>query len=103
MTEQTVLKQIGQIKISGQIKAVTGLHIGGTEIGLAIGGADSTVVRNGLDGKPYIPGSSLKGKMRGLLERVYKGNKLIEIIGGKNKNLASKIFTHCPLSKTGQR
>ncbi len=85
MTEQTVLKQIGQIKISGQIKAVTGLHIGGTEIGLAIGGADSTVVRNGLDGKPYIPGSSLKGKMRGLLERVYKGNKLIEIIGGKNK------------------
>jgi len=76
MTEQTVLKQIGQIKISGQIKAVTGLHIGGTEIGLAIGGADSTVVRNGLDGKPYIPGSSLKGKMRSLLDRIYTPGEL---------------------------
>ncbi len=72
----TELRHIGRIKISGRIEALTGLHIGGTEVGLEIGGADSTVVRNGLDGRPYIPGSSLKGKMRCLLARVYTPGRL---------------------------
>ena len=71
MTAQQTIQQIGQIKINGLLTAITGLHIGGTEVGLAIGGADNTIIRNGLDGKPYIPGSSLKGKMRSLLDRVY--------------------------------
>ena len=38
---------------------------------MSIGGADATVVRNPLTNEPYIPGSSLKGKMRSLLERAY--------------------------------
>lgn len=73
---ESTLKQLGRITVSGQIKTLTGLHIGGSSVGLAIGGADNTVVRNGLDGRPYIPGSSLKGKMRGLLDRVYTPGKL---------------------------
>lgn len=77
MTAQTSsLKQLGRIVISGVLEAQTGLHIGGTEVGLQIGGADSSVIRNGLDGLPYIPGSSLKGKMRSLLERVYTPGQL---------------------------
>lgn len=79
MTDQNVVQQIGRIKIQGTLKAVTGLHIGGTEVGLAIGGADSTIIRNGLDGKPYIPGSSLKGKMRSLLDRVYTPGELKKV------------------------
>ena len=83
MTAQ--IKLYGQIAISGEIETLTGLHVGGTEVGLQIGGADSTVVRNGLDGRPYIPGSSLKGKMRGLLDRIYAGDKLIELIRSDKK------------------
>jgi len=74
MSEQNNKTNIGmlvkKILIEGKITAKTGLHIGGTNVGLSIGGADATVVRNPLTNEPYIPGSSLKGKMRSLLEKV---------------------------------
>ena len=57
-----------KIIIKGKIKLLTGLHIGGTNSSMDIGGIDSSVVRNPIDNKPYIPGSSLKGKMRSLIE-----------------------------------
>lgn len=76
MSEAAAFSHLGRIKLSGEIEVLTGIHIGGTDAGLAIGGADLTVVRNGLDGRPYIPGSSLKGKMRCLLERIYKAGEL---------------------------
>ncbi|KAF0151021.1 MAG: hypothetical protein FD143_2317 [Ignavibacteria bacterium] len=64
----------GQLKkkifIEGIITAKSGLHIGGNSVGMAIGGADATVIRNPLSNEPYIPGSSLKGKMRSLIEKV---------------------------------
>lgn len=69
MSEQTNPKLKSKIFIQGTIKALTGLHIGGNSIGMAIGGADKVVVRNPLTNEPYIPGSSLRGKMRSLLER----------------------------------
>lgn len=53
---------------SGTIETLTGLHIGGTNAALNIGGPDKFVVRNPIDNIPYIPGSSLKGKMRSLVE-----------------------------------
>lgn len=58
-------------KYEGTIKLVTGLAIKGSSNELNIGGADSEVVKNPLTGEPYIPGSSLKGKMRSQLERIY--------------------------------
>ncbi|MEG8945790.1 type III-A CRISPR-associated RAMP protein Csm3 [Rosettibacter firmus] len=61
---------VKKILIEGTITAKTGLHIGGTSVGMSIGGADATVVRNPITNEPYIPGSSLKGKMRSLLEKV---------------------------------
>ncbi len=69
MSEQTNPKLKSKIFIKGKINALTGLHIGGNSIGMAIGGADKVVVRNPLSNEPYIPGSSLRGKMRSLLER----------------------------------
>jgi len=57
-----------KIFIKGEIELLTGLHIGGTNSAMGIGGPDSTVVRNPIDNKPYIPGSSLKGKMRAMVE-----------------------------------
>lgn len=56
------------IIISGMIKCRTGMLIGGVDEGLDIGGIDKTFVRDPVTGKPMIPGSSLKGKMRSLIE-----------------------------------
>lgn len=62
------MKLIKKIKYTGELTLVTGLHVGGTNTSLGIGGIDSAIVRNPIDNKPYIPGSSIKGKMRSLLE-----------------------------------
>jgi len=59
-----------KVFINGSIKAVTGISVGGGSVGLEIGGADKVVVRNPITKQPYIPGSSLKGKMRSLLEKL---------------------------------
>lgn len=53
--------------LKGQIKVITGLHIGAGNDDIHIGGIDNPVVKD-VDGLPYIPGSSLKGKIRSLLE-----------------------------------
>lgn len=76
---------------TGKIVLKTGLHIGGTNAALNIGGPDKFVVRNPISNIPYIPGSSLKGKMRSLVE-IYNG----ETNGGKPSNdsnsKAGKLF-----------
>ena len=59
----------GKIVILGEIEAVTGLHIGGATGGLDIGGVDLPVLRHPHTQEPYIPGSSLRGKLRSLLDR----------------------------------
>lgn len=51
------------------LRAVTGLHIGAQESSISIGGMDNPVVRDPITNRPYIPGSSIKGKMRSLIER----------------------------------
>ncbi|HWQ35307.1 MAG TPA: type III-A CRISPR-associated RAMP protein Csm3 [Blastocatellia bacterium] len=58
----------GNVLIYGKVECLTGLHIGGTGGGYEIGGMDNPIIRNAMDGFPYIPGSSLKGKMRALTE-----------------------------------
>lgn len=58
----------GKYIISGKIVCETGLHIGGTSEGFEIGGVDNPVICDALTEHPYIPGSSLKGKLRYLLE-----------------------------------
>jgi CRISPR-associated protein Csm3 len=60
------LKAINQI--TGQIQLVTGLHIGAGNEEVHIGGIDNGVIKHPHTQQPYIPGSSLKGKMRSLLE-----------------------------------
>lgn len=62
---------IGKYIITADIILETGLHIGGTEEGFDIGGIDNQVIKDKVTGVPYIPGSSLKGKMRSLLEWAY--------------------------------
>lgn len=58
---------LGNIILRGKIEVLTGLHIGGSKEKLEIGGVDSPVIRDPYTQYPYIPGSSLKGKLRALL------------------------------------
>lgn len=60
-----------KIIYKGTIQLLTGLHVGGTNTTLGIGGVDKSIVRNPISNLPYIPGSTIKGKMRSLLELHY--------------------------------
>ncbi|MDY6833111.1 MAG: type III-A CRISPR-associated RAMP protein Csm3 [Thermodesulfobacteriota bacterium] len=64
------MKLITSYLITGQIEILTGLHIGASKDAVEIGGIDNPVVKNPYTGEPYIPGSSLKGKLRCLMEWV---------------------------------
>jgi CRISPR-associated protein Csm3 len=55
-------------KITVTLTTVTGLHIGASKDVVEIGGIDSPVVKDPVTGYPYVPGSSIKGKMRSLIE-----------------------------------
>ena len=78
------------ITLSGQIEILSGLHIGGGDDTMKIGGIDSGVIKDINTNKPYIPGSSIKGKMRSLLEW---NNRLVVYGSGQpfSSNLLEKI------------
>ncbi|GAB4375351.1 MAG: type III-A CRISPR-associated RAMP protein Csm3 [Calditrichia bacterium] len=61
-------KLIANIILKGRIRTVTGLLIGSPKVAFEIGGVDKYVLRDPESKLPYIPGSSLKGKMRMLIE-----------------------------------
>jgi len=61
----------GKVFIGGIIECVTGLHVGAPQGSLEIGGVDNPVIRDPRTGAPYLPGSSIKGKLRSLAERAF--------------------------------
>lgn len=67
-TAATQLTFLGKLLLEGEIQCRTGLHIGAGKGSLEIGGADNPVVKDAF-GIPYIPGSSLRGRLRSLLEQ----------------------------------
>ncbi len=69
MSQSAFPHLVSKVRIRGTIQALTGLHVGGSDVGLKVGGADKVVVKDPKTGRPYIPGSTLKGKMRCLLEK----------------------------------
>jgi CRISPR-associated protein Csm3 len=71
MSMANSIQMMGKVVITGGIRLVTGLHIGGAAAGLDIGGVDNPIIRHPVTREPYIPGSSLRGKIRALLERAY--------------------------------
>lgn len=74
---------VKKIKINTSITLITGLHIGGNSENVEIGGIDTPVIKLASKGDvPYIPGSSLKGKMRCLLEQTEGASKV-----GLNKDI----------------
>ncbi len=97
------IKLLGRISIEAELKAKTGLAIGGGDGGpslgglsvggLSIGGLETAVVRDPLTGEPYVPGSSLKGKLRALTERAL-GAQLVAVVEGKSRR-ESRFLHRC--------
>ena len=78
-TAQTQLQLVGKLILSGELHCETGLHIGAGKGSLEIGGADNPVVKDAF-GLPYIPGSSLRGRIRSLLENALGLTSLAELV-----------------------
>ncbi|MBW1691493.1 MAG: type III-A CRISPR-associated RAMP protein Csm3 [Deltaproteobacteria bacterium] len=89
-------------EITGKIILRSGLHIGAGDTDMKIGGTDNTVIKHPYTMEPYIPGSSLKGKVRSLLEMrsglmtKTEGSpvslKIFEGLEGKEKEECGKIL-----------
>ena len=93
-------KLIKKIKIQTSITLLTGLHIGGSSDNVEIGGIDNPVIKLATrENQPYIPGSSLKGKMRCLLEQTAGASQV-----GMNKEVNNLFgITENKTLKTGNQ
>jgi CRISPR-associated protein Csm3 len=86
-----------KIFITGHIKAETGLRIGGNKSSLEIGGVDINIIKSA-SGEPYVPGSSLKGKLRTLLGAKLYGKADVK----EDENIIKKLFGDSGDKKSGQ-
>lgn len=101
-----------------KLELLSGLYIGGNDSGFDIGGADSDVIRNPLTNEPYIPGSSLKGKLKSLLKYhvkevdrtekdiVFKDSNITNIfepIDEGNVKITRAIFRDLTLTKESEK
>ncbi len=80
--------------IEGTLESLTGLHIGGSQDDLQIGGTDLPVIRHPVTLAPYVPGSSLKGKMRSELEK-----KLGKFGGQNGEEPCGFALPDCPVCR----
>ena len=90
--------------INGKIILETGLHVGDSKDSIEIGVIDNPIIRDRISGLPYIPGSSLKGKLRSLLELNDKESteNVIANMGNPSSDAnckAAKIFGASPTEK----
>lgn len=93
---------IGKIEITGKLTLLTGMHIGAGNTFSTIGAVDENTVRDSVSKVPYIPGSSLKGKLRYLLSRKYSKDQIAEdinkehfeiqrLFGSSANNISSRL------------
>lgn len=109
------------VSITGTIHCVSGLRIGGTKEGIIEpGGTENTVIRHPITSLPYIPGSSIKGKMRSLLELDKSSGsqilpdgkpckcgrclvcKIFGSHGVENKEITRILVRDCPLTENSE-
>lgn len=73
-------------RITATLVLRSGLHIGAGKDAIEIGGLDLPVVKHPFTQEPYIPGSSLKGKLRSLLEWALNRIENDGNVWGSNRN-----------------
>ncbi len=89
------IKLKGFNSIEGEIECLTGLRIGGGSEVIEIGGLDNPVIKHPVTKEAYIPGSSMKGKMRSLLELIFQK------VGGDGKvhEYSEECGFECPICR----
>ncbi len=89
---------IKKLKYEGSLFLKSGLHIGASKENAEIGGVDSPIVRRRDNNEPYIPGSSIKGKIRSLLEqrrgaaKIGDNDEVNALFGFAGKDISSRII-----------
>ncbi len=86
-------------KITGKIKVLTGLHIGSGDATMEISGMDNPIMKNPVNNEPYIPGSSVKGKIRSLMEWETGNLKLSEKNGAVHTCKNNDSALNCPVCR----
>ncbi|MGB9698113.1 MAG: type III-A CRISPR-associated RAMP protein Csm3 [Thermodesulfobacteriota bacterium] len=87
------MQLLKHLTIIGTIRCETGLHIGGSTEEIEIGGVDLPIIKHPVTKEPYIPGSSLKGKMRSELEKKYNKTENGDPCGcGREDCLICRVF-----------
>ena len=82
---------INKLMITGKLKILTGLHIGGNSDFSPIGSVDSPFIRDSLTHEPIIPGSSIKGKIRTLLAKSMCNSYILNDIDKDNEKI-TRLF-----------
>ncbi len=77
---------LGRATISARLVVKTGLHVGAGKDKIEIGGVDNPVVRHPHSREPYVPGSSIKGKLRFMLEWAFSKIDADGNVWGWNRN-----------------
>jgi len=90
-----------KVKISGIIELKSGLHIGTSNAFAAIGATNNPIIKDPLTNLPYIPGSTLKGKMRSLLYRTDYNNNTSDKLS-KDSLEISRLFGNSETYKIGR-
>lgn len=106
--EKTVAKLVKFIRRTAIVHAESGIKINSINTEIGPGGLDSEVVKNPLTGRPYIPGSSFKGKMRHMLERKYGAknpsglpNVMTKKRGSGQDTRVEEVYMPCGCGKRG--
>ncbi|NLI79611.1 MAG: type III-A CRISPR-associated RAMP protein Csm3 [Candidatus Riflebacteria bacterium] len=112
------MKLSGIIQLDGTITLRSGLHIGSGNMEMHIGGTDNPVIKHPYTLEPYIPGSSLKGKIRSLMELASGlvpetrgepvGLKTLKVVQGnpalvRKAEIILQIFGHAPTGSDSEK
>ena len=91
MMDRNQMALQGKISITGKLKIITGMHIGGSSDFAPIGAVDSPFIRDPFTHAPIIPGSSIKGKLRTLLAKMHCKDYLLNTVD-KDDEVIARLF-----------
>lgn len=91
MMERKQMALQGKISITGKLRILTGMHIGGSSDFAPIGAVDSPFIRDPFTHAPIIPGSSIKGKLRTLLAKMHCKGYVLNTVD-KDDEVIARLF-----------
>lgn len=93
MADEKVFHTIkDKIIITADMTLITGMHIGASNDFSPIGAVDSLVVKDPLTGKPIVPGSSIKGKLRTIIAKLKSDNYFLPSSHNDDKDEVKELF-----------